>query len=137
MRCDSLIGAHAGGPCGGHVLRIFAAEDFLRSFPDMESLLKRQFSVQPDLRVDQKMALRDGQWAGRELMLSLVRGLPFPGHADPQLLHLLGYADGQRTLQECIGLVARDFDLTADALTEPCVEVARKLIGAGVLISQG
>jgi methylase of polypeptide subunit release factors len=133
IRHDSLQGTHAGGPCSEHILRIFAGEDFLRSLPGDDALLDHRFSVTPELRVDQRLALSDGKWAAQELTMNLTRGLPFPGHADIQLLQLLARCDGNSTMRECIELVAREFGVAPSAMAPPCIKVTKKLIACGIL----
>src|ERR1700677_704174 len=106
-RHDSMQGAQGGGACSAHILQIFAAEDFLRSLAGDDALLDHRLSVSPDLCLDQRLVVSDRQWVAQALMLNLTRGLPFPGHADVQLLQLLVRCDGQSTLRECIESVAR------------------------------
>jgi methylase of polypeptide subunit release factors len=133
-RSDSMQSAQAGGSCGEHIQRIFAAEDFLRSLQNDEEFLQQRLQPHPDLAIDQQLALNEGVWSIGRLTMTLNRGLPFPGNTDIQMLKLLINLNSSRTVGETMSLLAENSGVSVDSLRPACIAVLKKLTGCGMLV---
>jgi len=136
-RHDSMQNTQAAGPCSDHILRIFAAEDFLQKIGNDEHLLDARVQPHPDLAVEQQIHLHEGGWNIRELTVSLSGGFPFRGHADVHVLKLLTHVAAQRTVREAIQNLAQEANTEASALTPTCLSVLKTLIRCGMAVPGG
>jgi methylase of polypeptide subunit release factors len=136
-RHDSMQNTGASGSCADHILRIFAAEDFLQGLESDEEFLNQRLQPHPDLAVDQHLVLHEGAWTMQGLTINLSRGLPFPGHADIHVLKLLANTIGQRTVREAISALAQETATAADKITPTCLNVLRTFVRLGMLVPAG
>jgi methylase of polypeptide subunit release factors len=87
-------------PASEHVLRLFEAQDLLRSADGLDSLLAEPFALVPEHRVYQTLRLDGGD--GSRTMLRLGGGLRFEVEVDDATLSLLSRLDGRRTLGQAL-----------------------------------
>ena len=64
-------------------------------------------------------------------------GLPLRGSADAGTIRLVQLCDGRRRLREVVAEMARSAGTDADALAEPTLAVARRLMALGFLEPAG
>jgi methylase of polypeptide subunit release factors len=134
VRTDSFRGGV--GSSGPLVLRVFAAEDFLRSHAGRD-LLDQRFALAPAHRLEQRLVAREGAWQLQSSTLHLTEGIGFQGHLDLRTAHLLQHLDGSRTLHEAIRQTSRDLELSGPdsaALAELAEPMARRLYQLGFLM---
>ncbi|MBI4563857.1 MAG: methyltransferase [Planctomycetes bacterium] len=116
-----------------HILRIFEAQDRLLELDDAR-LLETAFRVVEDIRIDQVLTVRDGQFGAREIRLSLIRGLKFSEEIDPLALRVLRLCDGRHRLQEAVEAASRDYGMTGDELLPKILPLMKRLYAIGFLV---
>lgn len=134
VRADELR-----SPTGDHILRVFAAEDFLDGGRE-QGLGDERFALVPDHRLEQRLAVRDGGWQIEASTLTLVEGLGFQGTVDPALARVLGALDGHRTLREAVAVAKAELGLGAaekDGFVATAERMARTLYRLGFLLRGG
>ena len=124
-------------PAGGHIERLFAAADYLDSLADEHALLAERLTLVEAARVEQRVALRDGEWSIEQIELQLTEGLRFQADIDPLIAHLLAGLDGRQTLNEVANAVAEAQGFDAAVLAERAVPVVREMIALGYLRGYG
>lgn len=135
-RHDSMQRAQGGGPCGEHILRVFAAEDYLQQMENdgVATLLDQRIQPHPDLTLEQELVLEDGAWTIRNLTIKLERGIPFTGWADAQLLKFMARSASKPTVRETIDFLSDQAGENVAEITPTCLEVVKKLIRCGMLV---
>jgi hypothetical protein len=120
-------------PAGRHIERLFAAADFLDVLADDHALLGERLTLVEAARVEQRVALREGEWSIEQIELELTEGLLFHADIDPLIAHLLAGFDGRRTVGEVAQAVAEEQGFDAGALAERAVPVVREMVALGYL----
>lgn len=134
FRCDTLPEIHGVCPCGDHIQRIFAAEDFLNGLSSEDELMAQRLAIASDVVLDQRLAPRELGWAVETINLCFARGLPFAGNVDVALLRLVNSCDGNRLLRDVITAIAEGPGQNAQTVRQHCLELARKLVRWGMLV---
>jgi methylase of polypeptide subunit release factors len=125
---------------GEHMLRIFAAQDFLRELDDERALLDERFVLAESHEIEHTLAYCDGEAELRGTVLSLTGGLASRTALDRHTAELLPLLDGRRTLREALADRARALGLDeADtgAFEEAGLPVVRRLLELGALLPLG
>jgi hypothetical protein len=114
-----------------HILRVFAAGDFLEGDPD----LRRERFALPERSVLEQRAVHEPDgWALAGITLTLDEGLGFMATLDGATAELLGDLDGRRTLGEVIADLAPRQGGDPETLAREAIPVVRGLLGAGLLV---
>lgn len=106
-------------PSGDQILRLFEAQDFVRSRTDA-ALLGERFTCSPDLVVDIRLRPR------RRARLGLERGLALRADVDERTVRLLDALDGDATLEEAL--------VAAEADQKEALAAVRRLIELGFVV---
>ena len=122
------------GPCGDDVLRVFAAQDFLATLPDNQTLLTAQLSVAPQVRWEQHCEPAEQGWQVITSHVRLARGLTYSGDIDPYVANLVARCNGQRPLHALLADVAATLDSPIERIVPVCLEAVRRLIAYGFLL---
>ena len=122
---------------GEHLLRRFAAQDFLESACSDEALLQARLRMSPDVRLVTECDWTAGGWriAGAELRQPKVERSA--ANVDGQSLQLLALCDGGRTLREVFAEAAGKMQLPPERLAAAGLPGIRQLIGFGFLLPEG
>lgn len=117
---------------GEHLLRLFAAQDFLAG-ASAADLLRARLRIAPDVRLATDCEWSGGGWriGGAELRQPKARRSA--ANVSGQSLQLLGCCDGRRTLAEILAELAPRFNLSPERLAEAALPGIRELIGFGFL----
>lgn len=120
----------AQGPCSDQILRIFAAQDILRSGAD---LLSMRFILTRDHELVQTLQAEDGTWKVKGARIRQVRGFPFTGNVDKLMATMLAGCNGQHALGELVRDLAAGLRMDPDRIVKPCVDVVGMLMQKGFL----
>jgi methylase of polypeptide subunit release factors len=118
-------------PAGEQIASLFAAQDWLDAKP---ALLNERFALSPAARVEQNVALRDGEWTVERIEMRLDGGLDFSASIDPMIAHLVASLDGRRTLAEAAAALAEREGADAAPFAERAEQVARGMFELGFLV---
>ena len=116
-----------------HVLRLFAAQDFLAA-AGPEELLDAVMTVAPEHRIEQTIRLRDGGELIERNILRLERGLCFEVSIDGFAERVLALLDGERTLREAVVEAAAESEAPLTEFVENAIPVMRRLVELGFVI---
>jgi SAM-dependent methyltransferase len=133
VRADILPGAPAE-PCGDHVERIFAAEDFLAEARRDEEVLARAYRLVDAHRLRQELRMQDGRFLVEEAEIRLESGLRFSGTVDAATLQLLQRCDGRKPLRGLVDEVAKGEGVARERVEGAVAGAVRKLVGLGFLV---
>lgn len=133
VRADHLTDSITA-PAGGHLERLFAAEDRLAGLTTDEALLDSVFETVRDHQLQQRVKFEDGRHVIDAAEVRLQGGLPFHGTVDAYAIQLLGRCNGSRTLRAIADEIARDNGVSVPAFTLACAAIARRLIAMGFLV---
>jgi 2-polyprenyl-3-methyl-5-hydroxy-6-metoxy-1,4-benzoquinol methylase len=120
-----------------HVLRVFAAQDYLEALDHDRRLLDGRFAVVPQHRLEQTLVCGDGRAEMKSAVLSLDEGLAFRTALDEHTTRLVPLLDGRRPLREV--LVQRTAELglgeeEAQRYETAALPVVRRLLELGFLL---
>jgi hypothetical protein len=121
-------------PCGDHLLRIIAAQDWLSSGVGDADLLQSAFRPADDLRLEQTLSVRDGQIAQAEYWVSLSGGFRFRVEINEPASRLVTLGDGRRKVSEIVEILAPDFSVGIDEVRSMVVAATRHLFAMGFLV---
>lgn len=124
-------------PCHEHLLRIFAAEDYLAGVRDDALLLQRAFHLVEGHHVRQSLRRQDDRWGIERSEIVLEGGLAFEGAIDPAGLHLLQRCDGRTAVGTVVEDIARAAGTAPDRLAQSVAATVRKLLSLGFLVPAG
>ena len=135
---DNWIWAHQPSatkidPASGHVERLLAAQDLLRSDDGMLSLLGEPVALAREHRIEQTLRL-DGRDGPPRTMLRLEGGLRFQVEVDDPTLSLLSRLDGRRTLGETLDMLDPGGE---SALADAALPVVAHLLELGFVVVDG
>lgn len=136
LRLDELPESLTGA-AGDHILRVFAAQDYLTGLEDERAALGHAFALADDERLDQTLRVRDGEFVIERTLLRLERGLPFEGAVDGYALHVLSRCDGTRPLGELLDEIAGAAGLDPEVFVPSSLAVVRRLLELGFLVPAG
>lgn len=121
-------------PASEHILRIFAAQDFLATSDEEDLLLRERVRVTAKATVEQRVRFPGGSPRIEEMSLTLDEGVGFEAGLDPKVLLLLTHLDGERTLREALAEAAkRDGASDTERYVRAGLPVARRLFELGFL----
>jgi hypothetical protein len=121
-------------PCGDHLLRIIAAQDWLNSGVGDADLLQSAFRPAEDLRLEQSLSVRDGQIAQAEYWVSLSGGFRFRVEINQPASRIVTLGDGRRKVSEIVEILAPDFSVGIDEVRSMVVAATRHLFAMGFLV---
>ena len=122
------------GPAGESIAMGFALRDFLEVNQDDSVLLQQSLRLSPDARLHQELRPSDEGWTPTTSELHLERGLAYSGVIDPFVARLAGGCNGRRPLRELVAAMAVSLDRNVADITEPCLNVVRRLVERGFLL---
>ena len=132
VRADSF---HAGkGSSAGLLLRVFEAEDFVRSLARDELLLDEVLVLVRENRLEQRLRFDNGEWQQLEASLTLTQGISFSGSLDLTTAHLLQQLDGLRTLREAVAATVSLLEIPpgdVESLEATAVAMVKRLLQLG------
>ena len=119
---------------GEHLLRRFAAQDFLESACSDEALLQARLRISPDVRLMTECDWTGGGWRIASAELRQPKVERSAANVDGQSLQLLACCDGERTLRQVFADTAARLQLPAERLAAAGLPGIRQLIGFGFLL---
>jgi methylase of polypeptide subunit release factors len=122
------------GPASDHILRVFAAQDWLTGLTDDRALLAERLSLEEHARLEQRAVYRDGTWTVDEIAVTLEDGLGFRATLDGITGGMLAALDGSRTLAEVASDLARLEGVSREEVERGVLPVARRMLTAGFII---
>jgi methylase of polypeptide subunit release factors len=126
VRADELHGDRLR-PASGHILRVFAAQDFLATG---SSLLDERLVPAPHARLEQKLEFLDGWQAAASI--TLADGLGVRATLDPGATAMIAALDG-RPFGDVVRELARTEGDSEEATARTLVPIAREMLAAGFL----
>jgi len=133
VRVDELPGERLR-PAGAHIVRIFAAQDFLVGLADDRELLGERLALAESDLLEQRVVFRDREWVVDEITLSLQEGVGFRATLDSPTAGLLAGLDGRRTLAEVADELARVQGASRESIEQAVLPIARRMLEAGFLV---
>jgi hypothetical protein len=122
--------------CGEQIVRVFEAEDALRTLVDDDALLARAFRLVDAHYLQQSLQLREGHFVIEESELRLRGGFAFRGRVDGPTLQLLQKCDGQTPMRDLVDERARAAGSPADRVKGPLAAAVRRMVSLGFLVPQ-
>ncbi|HEV2034741.1 MAG TPA: class I SAM-dependent methyltransferase [Candidatus Dormibacteraeota bacterium] len=127
----------ATGPSGDHLLRLFAAQDYLRSLPGEAAVLEEVLTLAEGHVLDQRLTFRDGGYVVQPSRMRMPQGIGLEGQVEPNLVQVLLQCDGQRRLGELVGEAAATLGTNEAELRISCLRTFRQLIELGFVVPSG
>jgi methylase of polypeptide subunit release factors len=121
-------------PAGEHILRLFAAQDYLAALGEEREMLSERFALAERDLIEQRAVLHDGEWVASEIRIKLEEGLGFSAGIDPPTAQLLAMLDGQRTLGEVVFELADREQADRETLVASALGVVRGMLELGFLV---
>jgi methylase of polypeptide subunit release factors len=121
-------------PAGDHILRVFAAQDFLMTLADERELLAERLARPEHSRLEQRVVYADGRWSVVDMTLSLQDGLGFHAGLDATTGRMLAALEGERTLGDVAGELALAEGVSREEAERTLVPVAARMLSAGFLV---
>ncbi len=122
------------GAAGEHVLRAFAAFDFLDASRDDARLLDACLRVAPELRLEQVAEPGPTGWRRVGAKLRLARGLAYEGEIEPAVSELVVRCDGTRRLRDVLDEVTGGRIADSDGAIADALAAVRTLMARGFLL---
>lgn len=120
--------------CHEHILRVFAAEDFLAATPDDRDLLGLPFRLVEAHHLRQSLRLRGGKWAIEKTQIQLEDGFGFEGVVDAGSLLLLQRCEGRTPIGQAVEELARTMGADRERLLAAVAPTVRRLVAQGFLV---
>jgi methylase of polypeptide subunit release factors len=120
-----------------HVLRVFAAQDYLEALEDDRGLLDARFALVERHHLEQTLACREGRAELQGTVLVLEEGFAFRTGLDVHTAQLVPLLDGRRPLREVLAQRAAEMGLgNEDAVRfeAAALPVVRRLLELGLLV---
>jgi Methyltransferase small domain len=121
-------------PAGEHILRVFAAGDFLGGLADERALLAERLTLAGLTQLEQRVVYRDREWAVADASATIGDGLRFHATLDRPTTGLLAALDGERTLGDVADELARLEGASPAAVEQSVLPIAREMLAAGFLV---
>jgi Methyltransferase small domain len=118
------------GPAADHVLRLFAAQDFIADTPD---LLAYAFAFAPGVGLQQELDPGELGWRVRETTLVATEGLGFRIGLDANTARIVGALRRDRPLGRVLDEVGDEIDAAPKDVRRAGVGLVRKLLELGVV----
>lgn len=122
------------GPCGEHIARGFALQDFLETMREDRALLACRLKYSPDLRLEQQFTPSEQGWQVTGSAIHLAKGLAFRGNSDTFMANLMIHCDGRKTLQELLPDMAAALKAEPAKLAPLVCRLIRQLVEQGFLL---
>lgn len=122
------------GDCGEHVLRGFAAWDFLTGLNDADEMLATCFRLAPDVRASMELEPGKGGWTPLGARLRLASGMGYEGGTDLDTFQLMAGCDGTRPLRVLAEEMARALKREPGAVAAAAVPVVHIMLERGFLL---
>jgi SAM-dependent methyltransferase len=132
VRVDELSGDRLR-PAGDHIVRVFAAGDFLSGLAGERDLLGERLVLAEHALLEQQVVYRDREWTVDEIGLSLQEGLGFRAGLDPATAAMLAALDGRRTVGEVADDLARLEGASRSTVVQAVLPIAARMLAAGFL----
>ena len=129
VRTTNLPGG-AIAPSSDHLLRLFAAQDFLAGASDLAGQVVRPA---PELVVRHSLRSAGGSWAATNTELVLEGGLGFTAALDGPSAAVVNGLDG-RPLGDVVAGARASADVPADEFDEAALALARRLLELGFVV---
>ncbi len=104
VRADELHGERLR-PASAHILRVFAAQDFLAGLGDDRALLDERLAPAPEARLEQRLVF-EGEWSSAAT-LTLGDGLGFRASLDSGAAATIAALDGGRRFGDVVAELAQ------------------------------
>jgi methylase of polypeptide subunit release factors len=120
-----------------HVLRVFAAQDYLEAHDDERRLLDDRFTLAPGHRLEQTLTCGSGGAELQSTVLSLDDGLAFRTALDEHTAALVPLLDGRRPLREVLARRTAELKLDdgeARRYEAAALPVVHRLVQLGFLL---
>jgi hypothetical protein len=125
------------GPAGDQVLRVFSAEDLLRSAAGDEGLLATRLRLAAGHRLETMLVQGSaGGWEQVEARLTMTTGLGFQGTLDLPVAQFLQHLDGKNTVAEAASTAAKEASVPQAELgsyRQSALNAVRALLERGFL----
>ena len=131
FRSDTVASDRPQSPCSDQILRVFGAEDLLRSLGDDRELLGARFRLTAGHELMHRMHAEAGRWNVDVARLKQTRGFDFTGNVDRLVGTVVAGCDGTRTLREMAAELAEGLGVDFEKAASPCIGVMRTLLRAG------
>jgi precorrin-6B methylase 2 len=118
---------------GAHLARLFAGQDFLQSSSD-EDVLRRSFSLHPDVRLEHTLQAGPDGWSLAGAELTLTDGLPFRAGLDEATGAVVRRLTPPRPLRELLADAGAELGVDADRFTPAGVAFVRQLVELGYVV---
>ncbi len=125
--------ADVTGPCGEAILRRFRTRDLLESLPSDEALLDLVLRPAGELRIEQDLVCREGEWTRGALRLRQEAGLRRTVGTEPDVVRFLTELDGRTSLGDLARATAERFGAAPEEVAAEMARVARTLLERGFL----
>jgi hypothetical protein len=124
------------GPAGEHLLRLFAARDYLAGLPADDALLDASLALAPEHRLDQEIRVAGGEATIERSLLRLEPGIGFRVPVDGATALVLAHLDGRRSVRAAVGEAARSAGPDTDprGLEPALLPPLRRLLELGFLV---
>jgi methyltransferase family protein len=132
VRADALPSERLR-PAGDHILRVFAANDYLAVIADDDALLGERLVLADDALLEQRAVFRNREWTVDELTLSLEQGIGFHASLDRTVAGMLAALDGERTLGDVAAELAQVEGTSRATAEQALLPVALEMVAAGFL----
>jgi hypothetical protein len=135
VRADELP-ADRLRPASDHILRVFAAGDYLAGLTDEDDLLGQRLVLTPTARLEQRGVFDEGRWHVTKFQVILEDGLGFSAALDPAATAMLTALDGERTLHDVTSELARSEGMAPETLAQAILPITREMLATGFLVRQ-
>ena len=122
-------------PFGESIVQAFVARDLLQSHASDDQLLDICPRISEDVRLEQVFRRIDGGWERESLTIRRARGFEYFLGLQPIVAEFLSGCDGTRNLGVLVGELARKVSAPYEQVKKECLDVTRKLIERGFLVS--
>jgi hypothetical protein len=132
FRADEL--PEATGPAAGAQLEAaLAAHDVLAGLTDLSALLDTRPVTNPEHRLEQVLAFRDGRYQVDVARVRLTAPLAFTADVDVFAATLLTLLDGSRTLADAVALAAEVLPEAPEDLPDRVAGIVASMVVMGLV----
>ena len=124
-------GAPPTGPGSDHILRIFAAHDYLQSLANEAAMLDDAFALVAGHRLDQSLTYTDGTYRTHASVMRVIPGIGLDCEVEAPAVHILFALEGDRSLGDAASDAAANLGLTRKAAERLALTTVRALLERG------